>query len=446
MRAPVGVDPAGRSRRRASRSSTSRSAAIRSSFWSEASPTSCSTPSSASQASARRYGRSSTASRSRSRTRRAWSPPASSRSARSERGGGLLLPVDSEHSALYQCLEGRDPGERRSARADSLRRAVPRPDAGGARGRDRGAGARPPDVAMGPKITVDSATLANKGLELIEAHWLFGVPYERIEVVVHPTSIVHSLVRFRDGALLAHVGLPDMRVPISFALTYPSARRRRSRSSTSRGARALVRGGRRPMPSRCSAWPARPVSAAAPPRARTTPRTRSRSAAFLEGRLGFLEIAAVVEETLSRVDGAPARDLDDLVAADDEARGSPRGGCSRHDDPRRHRRARGARSSSTSSATSSSSLGLGMRPRRFYIGFPPAIWKRTRNGIEYGVGAIPLGGFVKIPGMHRPDAGDVDMRARARARARCRRSRAPPARLRGALAADDHDAARDSLA
>ena len=74
---------------------------------------------------------------------------------------------------------------------------------------------------MGPKITIDSATLANKGLELIEAHFLFGLPYDRIEVVVHPTSIVHGLVRFRDGAALAHLGYPDMRVPISYALTYP---------------------------------------------------------------------------------------------------------------------------------------------------------------------------------------------------------------------------------
>ena len=78
-----------------------------------------------------------------------------------------------------------------------------------------------PTWSMGPKITIDSATLMNKGLELIEAHFLFGVPYERIEVVVHPTSIVHSLVRFRDGAALAHLGYPDMRVPISYALTYP---------------------------------------------------------------------------------------------------------------------------------------------------------------------------------------------------------------------------------
>src|SRR5262249_25150992 len=78
-----------------------------------------------------------------------------------------------------------------------------------------------PTWNMGPKITIDSATLANKGLELIEAHFLFRLPYDRIEVVVHPTSVVHALVRFRDGAALAHLGYPDMRVPISYALTYP---------------------------------------------------------------------------------------------------------------------------------------------------------------------------------------------------------------------------------
>jgi 1-deoxy-D-xylulose-5-phosphate reductoisomerase len=78
---------------------------------------------------------------------------------------------------------------------------------------------------MGPKITIDSATLMNKGLELIEAHFLFGLPYERIDVTIHPTSVVHALVRFRDGAALAHLGYPDMRVPISYALTYPERAR-----------------------------------------------------------------------------------------------------------------------------------------------------------------------------------------------------------------------------
>ena len=138
-----------------------------------------------------------------------------------ERGGGLLLPVDSEHSALYQCLEGRDP-----ATVESL---VLTASGGPFRGRSReqleevtpAEALAHPTWSMGPKITIDSATLANKGLELIEAHWLFGLPYERIEVLVHPGSVVHALVRFRDGAALAHLGEPDMRTPISFALTYP---------------------------------------------------------------------------------------------------------------------------------------------------------------------------------------------------------------------------------
>src|SRR5438270_1967433 len=137
------------------------------------------------------------------------------------RGRGLLLPVDSEHSALFQCLEGRAPEQ-----VDSL---VLTASGGPFRGRTRDEleDVSPEDALahptwnMGPKITIDSATLANKGLELIEAHFLFGVEYERIEIVIHPTSTVHSLVRFRDGAALAHLGYPDMRVPIPFALTYP---------------------------------------------------------------------------------------------------------------------------------------------------------------------------------------------------------------------------------
>src|SRR5438132_2711825 len=138
-----------------------------------------------------------------------------------ERGGGLLLPVDSEHSALFQCLEGRSP--------ETVHSLVLTASGGPFRGRSREELARVtradalshPTWRMGPKITVDSATLANKGLELIEAHFLLGIPYEQIEVVVQPTSVVHALVRFRDGATLAHLGYPDMRVPISYALTYP---------------------------------------------------------------------------------------------------------------------------------------------------------------------------------------------------------------------------------
>src|SRR6266705_2991027 len=138
-----------------------------------------------------------------------------------QRGGGRLLPVDSEHSAAYQCLESREPG--------TVHSLVLSASGGPFRGRSREelADVTPaealahPTWNMGPKITIDSATLANKGLELIEAHFLFGLDYERIEVVIHPTSIVHALVRFRDGAALAHIGYLDMRVPISYALTYP---------------------------------------------------------------------------------------------------------------------------------------------------------------------------------------------------------------------------------
>ena len=137
------------------------------------------------------------------------------------RGGGRLIPVDSEHSGAFQCLEGRS--------VDQVHSLVLTASGGPFRGRARdeledvtpAEALAHPTWNMGPKITVDSATLANKGLELIEAHFLFGLPYEQIDVVVHPTSVVHALVRFRDGATLAHLGYPDMRVPISYALTYP---------------------------------------------------------------------------------------------------------------------------------------------------------------------------------------------------------------------------------
>jgi 1-deoxy-D-xylulose-5-phosphate reductoisomerase len=236
-----------------------------------------------------------------------------------ERGGGLLLPVDSEHSALHQCLEGRD--------RESVAGLVLTASGGPFRGRaieeladvTAEEALAHPTWRMGPKITVDSATLANKGLELIEAHWLFALPYDAIEVVVHPSSIVHSLVRFRDGALLAHMGLPDMRVPISYALTYP--------------ARAATPVPQLPLEGLTlafeavddEAFPLLGLARAAGERGGTAPCAYNAAnevavAAFLEGRLAFADIASVVEETLALVDGAPARDFDDLVAADGEAR------------------------------------------------------------------------------------------------------------------------------
>jgi 1-deoxy-D-xylulose-5-phosphate reductoisomerase len=237
-----------------------------------------------------------------------------------ERGGGLLLPVDSEHSAVFQCLEGRDP-----ASVDSL---VLTASGGPFRGRTREElesvtcteALEHPTWRMGPKITIDSATLANKGLELIEAHWLFGFPYEKIEVVVHPGSVVHAVVRFRDGSSLAHLGVPDMRVPISFALTYPE------RSATPVTGLDLAAGLTLAFEAPdLEAFPMLALARDAGERGGTFPCAYNAAnevgvQAFLEGRIGFLDIAATVAESLASVSGAPARDVDDLMEADAEAR------------------------------------------------------------------------------------------------------------------------------
>jgi 1-deoxy-D-xylulose-5-phosphate reductoisomerase len=173
---------------------------------------------------------------------------------------------------------------------------------------------------MGPKITVDSATLMNKGLELIEAHFLFDLPYERIEVVVHPTSVVHALVRLRDGAALAHVGYPDMRVPISFALTYPD------RDATPIEPLDFSSGLILEFsPPDDDAFPCLGLARAAGEAGRSMPCVLNAAnevavGAFLDGRLPFLGIAEVVERTLNEVEGRDARDLDDLTAVDEEAR------------------------------------------------------------------------------------------------------------------------------
>src|SRR5438128_2835454 len=238
-----------------------------------------------------------------------------------DRGGGRLIPVDSEHSAIYQCLERR----REPDAVDSL---VLTASGGPFRGRTREElltvtveeALAHPTWSMGRKITVDSATLANKGLELLEAHFLFGVPFDRIEVVIHPTSTVHSLVRFRDGAVIAHLGYPDMRVPISFALTYPD------RAETPVAPLDLAGG----LALEFSApdletFPLLALARQAGELGGTYPCAFNAANevavhAFLEGRLPFLGIADVVEATIAEADGAAARDLDDLVEADAEAR------------------------------------------------------------------------------------------------------------------------------
>jgi 1-deoxy-D-xylulose-5-phosphate reductoisomerase len=235
-------------------------------------------------------------------------------------GGGRILPVDSEHSAAFQLLEGKEP-----ASVESL---VLTASGGPFRGRSRAElngvttaeALAHPTWNMGPKITVDSATLMNKGLELIEAHFLFELPYDRIEVVVHPTSVVHAIVRFRDGASLAHLGYPDMRVPISYALTYPE------RAATPIAPLDLASGLILEFSAPDEdAFPCLALARAAGEAGRTAPCVLNAAneiavASFLDGRLPFLGIPEVVERTLNSIDTVVARDLEELLAIDEEAR------------------------------------------------------------------------------------------------------------------------------
>ncbi len=238
----------------------------------------------------------------------------------SEATGAAVLPVDSEHSALHQLISGQRPG--------SVDRLVLTASGGPFRGRTRDdlADVAPDDAlahptwAMGAKITVDSATLMNKGLELIEAHHLFGVPYEAIDVLVHPQSIVHAVVHLNDGASLAHLGYPDMRVPISYALHHPE--------------RVDV-----PVPSLDLAtvseltfeppdeetFACLRIAREAARAAGTAPCVLNAAnevavEAFLEGALGFLGIAEVVQSTLEQLPAAPVTHFDDLYRADAQAR------------------------------------------------------------------------------------------------------------------------------
>jgi len=232
------------------------------------------------------------------------------------RGGGRLIPVDSEHSALFQCAQLGEPesvvltasgGPFRGRSRDELTDVTPEE------------ALAHPTWNMGAKITIDSATLANKGLEVIEAHFLFALPYERIEVVVHPTSIVHGLVRFRDGATIAHLGHPDMRVPISYALSYPD------RAATRIPALELTAGPLEFFEADTETFQMLALAREAGERGGTYPCAYNAAnevavAAFLEGRIGFLDIAALAADVLERVDGAAARDLAELGQADERAR------------------------------------------------------------------------------------------------------------------------------
>ena len=240
------------------------------------------------------------------------------------RSSAQLLPVDSEHSALHQLLAGEDAG--------AIEALVVTASGGPFRGASAAelADVTPeqalqhPTWAMGARITIDSATLMNKGLEVIEAHWLFDIPYERIEVVVQPQSIVHALVRLRDGALLAHLGLPDMRVPIAYALAYP----RRAAVAAPRLdlTRALTLTFE-PVDSdvfRCLALARSAGMAGGLAPCALNAADEEAVAAFLAGRCRFSDIPALVERALAACSREPLSALEQVHEADATARRSVR--------------------------------------------------------------------------------------------------------------------------
>ncbi len=234
-------------------------------------------------------------------------------------GGGEIVPVDSEHSAIWQCLAGEEAG--------AVSRLVLTASGGPLRGRAAAEMASVsvdealahPTWDMGPRITIDSATMMNKALEVVEAHHLFGVGYDAIDVVVHPQSVVHSMVEFVDGSVKAQLGEPDMRIPIQYAITGP-ARHQGVTPPLDLSGRALTF----EAPDR-SAFPCLDLGYAAGRRGGIAPAVLNAAdevavAAFLDGRIGFTDIARAVETTLAAVPHRVPGSVDDVLDADAEAR------------------------------------------------------------------------------------------------------------------------------
>lgn len=237
-----------------------------------------------------------------------------------QRAGVKMLPIDSEHSAIFQCLAGEED--------NAIEKIYLTASGGPFRGKDRRYLAhvtkeqalKHPNWSMGAKITIDSASLMNKGLEVIEARWLFGLAPDQIDVVVHPQSIVHSLVQFEDGSIKAQLGLPDMKLPIQYAMTYPSRLENTfERFDFARYAtmdfhapdygsfknlqlafQALQEGGNKP----CILNAANEIAVEA----------------FLADRISFLGMSDIIEETLSRIPFADGLDLEGYIACDGDSR------------------------------------------------------------------------------------------------------------------------------
>jgi len=241
--------------------------------------------------------------------------------AAAKRGGGEIVPVDSEHSAILQCVTGRQPGD--------VRRVILTASGGPFRSwpAERLARATVEDAlhhptwTMGRKITVDSATLANKALEVIEAHYLFDLPYDRIEVVVHPQSIVHSLVEFVDGSVLAQLSAPTMELPVLYALTHPER-------VPDDGVRPFDPVACSPLtfePVRYDQFPALRLGMQAGRAGGAAPAVFNAAneqavALFLEGRITFIDIASAIDSALDTLGDTASSSREALLAVDSEAR------------------------------------------------------------------------------------------------------------------------------
>jgi 1-deoxy-D-xylulose-5-phosphate reductoisomerase len=249
--------------------------------------------------------------------------------AESRAHGGRILPIDSEHCALHQCLDGRKPQE--------VRRLVLTASGGPFRTRARETFDRitaeealcHPTWSMGRKITIDSATLMNKGLEVIEAHWLFGLPADRVSVLIHPQSVVHSMVEFVDGTVLAQLGVTDMRLPIQYALSHPERWEAAIPGMDFTRALSLdfdLPDGER-FPCLGLAYEALGLGGCAP--AVLNAANEEAVSAFLDGRIPFTAIPEQVGETLQARPAAALGRLDDVLEADAWARDLTRAGLAR---------------------------------------------------------------------------------------------------------------------
>ncbi|NPV59499.1 MAG: 1-deoxy-D-xylulose-5-phosphate reductoisomerase [Actinobacteria bacterium] len=237
------------------------------------------------------------------------------------RTGGEIIPVDSEHGAVFHCLRGEDSGD--------VEAIVLTASGGPFYGRSREELAKVtvedalshPTWSMGRKITVDSATLMNKGLEVIEAHYLFGVPYERIKVVAHPQSVVHSLVEFKDGSLSAQLSVPDMRLPIALALSYPERWGPPFKRTDLAELEKLTFGEVDRETFGCLDLAYRAGKEGGTATAVLNAANEVAVEAFLAGRIGFLDIEGIIRETLEEHRPTGVSSLDDVLAAEGWARG-----------------------------------------------------------------------------------------------------------------------------